>query len=436
MKHLAKLREKLSNDEDVSVDEHELRDDLISLTRDAKTYSIADLFHELCAWGSLCVIVCKESRDGAQDRTESEIIPASYAPVVTRRKQKIIFIVQCVLRSALAVLVDGHGFANVHDATEDAIASYERSVLSRFVGDVEYESSTASLESVYARWFATIEPRSSTRDHATTIAATAILISYAGAEMEALVGRIITEGAVFFGEQLARVELGAKMRRACENTTGEDFDASSTMAWTVSKFAAPVPDDLYQFANEYLLHSRWVPCIWGRGISQSEISRSGCTFRRNPASGVLARACPEGAQNIRRKAQNIVETASCGNVSEEDWELGFAAMHHACAQSSGLNWLARFVIDGDTRPAHALRRAETFKCRAKSYAPAIVHVDGAWYLLDPHTGNARKVQNGWHALRVWTAIVRVDMRGVPCRSHNVLDVVRDVASREAYPDTI
>jgi len=221
----------------------------------------------------------------------------------------------------------------------------------------------------------------------------------------------------------------------------EDDWTDRFIRWTIKRMKMPLADDLYQLATEFLMLSRSVPSVWGTLVDDEAIYRAGTTFRRNPATGILAYCAPERAMAIREDVHNTVNAFSALEEKKIDtinasainaWEMGVAALDYAIRQECELNWMESYYIDDVMGGEIARRRCDRFVTKLQiRHAPALIHVEDQWYLKYAdkdeyeHIHNSEGL-NAWAAMGAWCRHVFTKMKGVPCRGKTIKLLLQDI----------
>eukprot|EP00854_Cymbomonas_tetramitiformis_P029136 gene29136-36226_t len=236
--------------------------------------------------------------------------------------------------------------------------------------------------------------------------------------------------------------LALRSRNVC---TDSSRWASKLFAWTARAVKFPMPDALYQLSIEFYLMSRYVPSVWGAFLPEGAADRRSSTFRRNPASSVLAQLAPDRAAEIRKEVSDAITRvgAAHGKLSDEEerlhlnsvWEMAIVALHYACMQECDLIWMGKFLIDDEMNAIRSLSRLKKFRSATNmKYAPAVVRTRQRWYLkflndeVTPISECGDSLMPAWHALGAWCHHVYAHFDGVPCRGKNIINVLKDVAA--------
>ncbi|KAK3245852.1 hypothetical protein CYMTET_44673 [Cymbomonas tetramitiformis] len=221
--------------------------------------------------------------------------------------------------------------------------------------------------------------------------------------------------------------------------------AEKLFEWTARMVKFPMPDALYQLSMEFFLMSRYVPSAWGAILPEGAVDSRSCTFRRNPASSVLAHVAPDRAAEIRKKVCDTITRVGVAHTKLSDkeerlhlnsvWEMAIVALHYACMQECDLIWMGKFFIDDEMNAMKSLSRFNKFRSATNmKHAPAVVHSRQRWYLkfLDDSIEVAHERDGSllpaWHTLGSWCHHVYARLDGVPCRGKNIHNVLNDIAN--------
>ena len=272
-----------------------------------------------------------------------------------------------------------------------------------------------TLQRVMEDWYTTM----STRPDPVVCARELLMLSVAVTQSTNIEKRLVTAALDRCRDLQKRNELYMLLERRRRNPrigcAHEGVCGHGLRRAARERLAAPIPDDLYQIAMEYLIASHAAPAIWGRDLSEDALRRSALAFQRNPASNVVARVAPELANAIRRRARLLVESAHSDADETLAWELGLLVLAYDCDQAARTDWISSYFVDGDLEPEHGLERLRRFRTSSPRHAPLLVQLQGAWYLCDARSDACVRMLDAWCAMHEWCRTVLHDLHGMPRR---------------------
>ncbi|KAK3237638.1 hypothetical protein CYMTET_52298 [Cymbomonas tetramitiformis] len=277
----------------------------------------------------------------------------------------------------------------------------------------ENEISDDTAELILQDWYRALRPRPTLHESAQEL----LLLSVVLTRCACGENELVTAAWDRCRDLRARHELTVTLERRCSAVHdscphGPECGRGLREA-TRQRLEAPVPDDLYQMAMEYVLASREVPAAWGYDLPDAALRRDSVAFRRNPASNVAARVAPELAGSMRSRARTLVEKAHRAADDDLAWELGVIVFAYDCDQTARVDWARTYFLDAELHPMHALERLNRFRTNAPRHAPLIVHHRGRWYIHEARTISCARFPCAWCAMHEWCRVVREDLQGNP-----------------------
>ncbi|KAK3289820.1 hypothetical protein CYMTET_2751 [Cymbomonas tetramitiformis] len=283
------------------------------------------------------------------------------------------------------------------------------------------ETSDDTAEQILRDWYRALRPRPTLHESAQELLMLSVLLTRSACGNNDLVKAAWDRCR----DLRARHELTSTLERRCSAVHdscphGAGCGRGLREA-TRRRLEAPVPDDLYQMAMEYVLASQEVPAAWGCNLPDAALRRDSVAFRRNPASNVAARVAPELAGSMRSRARTLVEKAHRAEDDDLAWELGVVVFAYDCDQAARVDWARTYFLDAELHPMHALERLNRFRTNAPRHAPLIVHHRGCWYIHEAKTNSCARFPCAWCALHEWCRVVRQDLQGSPHRGADLTE---------------
>ncbi|KAK3252336.1 hypothetical protein CYMTET_38370 [Cymbomonas tetramitiformis] len=283
-----------------------------------------------------------------------------------------------------------------------------------------------TLQRVMQDWFTTM----ATRPDSVECARELLMLSVAITQSTNIENRLVTAALDRCRDLQKRNELHVLWERRRRNPrigcAHEGACGHGLRRAARERLTAPVPDDLYQIAMEYLIASRAAPAMWGRDLTEDALRRSALAFKRNPASNVVARVAPELANAIRGRSRSLVEGAHSDAGGALAWELGLLVLAYDCDQAARAEWLSSYFVDGDLEPEHGLERLRRFRTSSPRHAPLLLQLQGAWYLCDARSDACVRMPDAWCAMHEWCRTVLHDLHGMPRRGVDLSAHLRSV----------